>query len=185
MKHLKKDDTRFEFLAVEKWCKNLGLDWGCGSNRFAPTVLSVDSYPHKEADLVIDIQKEPLPFKDNVFDFVFSSHAIEDIEPELSQSVFDELGRIIKKGGYIALLIPDIEGGRYPKFDEIFTSESPEVVRGERRIGDLVGNPAHKYNAGLTSLHDWVKNSKYNWEIVQENTLSHDQMTLDFVIKKL
>lgn len=185
MYHISKIEKRFEFVSVRPYLKGMGCDWGCGSNRLSKNVLSVDSYPHKEADLVIDIQKEPFPFKDNVFDFVFSSHAIEDIDPELSQSVFDELGRVIKKGGYMALLIPDIEGGRYPKFDEVFTSESPEVIRGERRIGDLVGNPAHKYNAGLTSLHDWVKNSKYNWEIVQENTLPHDQMTLDFVIKKL
>jgi len=184
-RHLKHDDPRFEFLSVERFSRGLGLDWGCGSNRFSSTVLSVDNYPHKEADLVIDISHTNFPFKDNVFDFVFSSHAIEDVEPKYSQRVFDELTRVIKVGGYMALLIPDMERGRYPKFDELFTAESPEVIRGERQIGELCGNPGHKYNAGLTCLHDWVNNSKYKFEIVQKDTLPHSQMTLDFVIQKL
>jgi hypothetical protein len=182
--HLKEDDTRFEFKAVDKWCIGLGLDWGCGSNRFAPTVLSVDNYPHKEADLVLDISRVSLPFVDNVFDFVFSSHAIEDVEPQYSQKVFDELARVIKVGGYMALLIPDMELHRYPYFDEVFTVESPEVISGERMIGELAGNPGHKYNAGLTCLNEWVNNSKYKFEIVQSDTLDHSQMTLDFVIQK-
>ncbi len=60
--HLKDNDPRFEFVAVEKYCRGLVLDWGCGSNRFASTVLTVDNYPHKEADLVLDISHIPLPF---------------------------------------------------------------------------------------------------------------------------
>ncbi len=185
MTHLKENDNRFEFVSVEPYCRGLGLDWGAGSNRFAPTVLSVDNYPHKEADLVLDISHVSLPFVDNVFDFVFSSHAIEDVEPQYSQKVFDELARVIKVGGYMALLIPDMENGRYPKFDEVFTSESPEVIKGERSVGELCGNPGHKYDAGMTSLTTWVNNSKHKFEIVQADTLEHSQMTLDFVIKKL
>jgi SAM-dependent methyltransferase len=185
MIHLSEFDPRFEFLSVERFCRGLGIDWGCGSNRFAPTVLSVDNYPHKEADIVIDISHDKLPFVDNVFDFVFSSHAIEDVEPQYSQKVFDELGRVIKVGGYMALLIPDMERHRYPYFDELFGWNDPEVMCGERTAGELKGNPGHKYNAGLTCLNEWVNNSKYKWEIVQSDTLEHSQMTLDFVIKKL
>ena len=67
---------------------------------------------------------------------------------------------------------------------EVFTKESPEVIRGERVIGHLAGNPGHKYNAGLTCLNEWVKNSKYTFEVVQSDTLEHNQMTLDFVVQK-
>lgn len=180
------DDTwQFEFVAMKKYLWGLGCDWGCGSNRLSPTVLSIDSYPHKEADLVWDILEKPFPFADNVFNFVFSSHCIEDMPTDRTQYAFDELVRITKVGGHVVLLVPDMESGRYPKWDEVFTADSLEVIRGERKIGELAGNPAHKQNFGLIALNKLVYGSKYKMEIVQADKLPHNQMTLDFVVKKL
>lgn len=182
--HLK-ENAQFEFKAVEQWCRGLGADFGCGTNRFSPTVLSIDYYPHKDADIVWQILDNPLPFVDNVFDFVFSSHVIEDFHPDKIQYVFDELLRIIKPGGYFCILGPAMDGVRYPLWDETFSPQDAEVIAGKRRVGELKGNPSHLVNWDLELCHKIQSESKYLSEVVQENTLPDNQMTIDFVIKKL
>lgn len=187
-KHLEETDPRPEFLAMEKYCRGLGFDFGPGTNRLSPTVLCSDWYPHKCVDLVWNCVHEggryKFPFSDNVFDFVFASHVIEDFAPEEIQFVFDEMLRMIKPEGYFIVLIPDMEGGRYPDWDERFTSEDEEVIKGERQIGDTKGNPAHRITAGMTMMNKLVAESKYTLEVVQSDTIPHTTMTLDFVIKK-
>jgi predicted SAM-dependent methyltransferase len=185
MQHLKEDDHRKEFLVVEQFCKGLGLDVGTGTNRFSPTVLGIDNYNHVDADMVWDCLDKPYPFKDSRFDFVFSSHVIEDFEPSKIQGVFDEWLRNVKVGGYLILLVPDMENGRYPDWDEIFTAEDEEVKKGERRINELKGNPSHRCTMGLTLLQKISINSKYKNTVVQSDTIPHDSMTIDFVVKKL
>lgn len=187
--HLQPNDTRDQFVLVEKYCRGLGLDWGCGTNRFSPTVLTTDWYNHSDTDLQWNVVhnggRYPFPFNDERFDFVFASHVIEDFAPDELQFVFDEGLRLIKKGGYFVILVPDIEGGRYPKWDEVFTEEDEEVKSGQRIVGHLKGNPSHRTNFGLTWLHKLKNESKYQTEIVQEDTFDKNRMTLDFVLRKL
>lgn len=188
-KHIEETDPRPEFLAMEPYCRGLGLDIGCGTNRLSPTVLSLDSYPHKEADIVWDCVhgngRYPYPFQPGTFDFIFASHVLEDFAPYQIQWVFDEWLRMVKPGGYLIILVPDMEGGRYPDWDEKFTEDSPEVVSGERKVGDLKGNPSHKLTMGTKKMQELVAGSQYKMEVVQYDTIPHDTMTLDFVIKKL
>lgn len=182
--HIEESDPRPEFLLMKPYLKGLGLDWGCGTNRLSPTVLSVDHYPHKDADLVWDILKKPFPFADNVFDFIFTSHCIEDMPPYRIQFCFDELLRVTKKGGYVVIIVPDIEGKRYPDIDEVFTAEDEEVKNGSRKIGSLKGNPSHLVRMGGTLLNELQSKSKYESEVVQKDTIPHSTMSLDFIIRK-
>jgi predicted SAM-dependent methyltransferase len=154
-----------EFLAVKKyWESGLGIDVGCGNNRLSPEILTLDIYPHKDADLVVDCRK--LPFRDRCFDFVFSSHCLEDFKPEEIKDVFLEWLRVVKIGGYIILLLPDMEGGRYPK------------------AGDKNGNPSHLVNVGINFMNNLVKDIPL--EIVQCDTINHQSyFTFDFVCKKV
>lgn len=188
-KHLEETDPRPEFLAMEPFCRGLGLDFGPGTNRFSPTVLCSDWFPHKGVDFVWNCVHEggryKFPFSDNTFDFVFASHVIEDFAPDEIQFVFDEMMRMIKPNGYFVVLIPDMEGGRYPDWDEKFTADDVEVIKGERVIGDLKGNPAHRITAGKTMMNRLVANSEYKMNVVQVDTIPHDTMTLDFVIQKI
>tara|TARA_Y100001936_G_C15848615_1_gene545963 strand:+ start:114 stop:731 length:618 start_codon:yes stop_codon:yes gene_type:complete len=79
------------------------LDIGCGytANRFANTVADVQDlekfYKSKKFIQIID---KKLPFKDNEFDFVISSHVIEHVKD--ITFFIGELERISKKG-YIEL----------------------------------------------------------------------------------
>ncbi len=186
--HLKDNDPRPEFLAMDKYCRGLGFDIGCGSNRLSPTVLTTDWYPHDEADLIWNCVHEggryPFPFRENRFDFIFASHVLEDFAPDEIQWVFDEWLRMIKLNGYLVILVPDIEGGRYAGINEVFTEESPEVISGERKIGELVGNPSHRVTMGVTYMNKLVEESVHQLEVVQVDTIPHDTMTLDFIIKK-
>jgi len=188
-KHLEETDSRPEFLAMSKYIVGLGLDIGCGTNRLSPTVMTTDWYPHVDTDLIWNCVHEggrhPYPFRDNRFDFIFASHVLEDFAPDEIQFVFDEWLRMVKVGGHLIILVPDIEGGRYPGIDEVFTAESPEVISGERRIGELCGNPSHRVTMGITYMNMLVNNSGHKLEVVQVDTIPHSTMTLDYVIKKL
>jgi predicted SAM-dependent methyltransferase len=187
-KHLKVGDTRTDFAAVEQYCRGLGFDIGCGTNRLAPTVLTTDWYSHTDTDMiwncVAGAGKWEYPFREDRFDFVFASHVLEDFAPDEIQWVFDEWLRIIKKGGYLVILVPDMEGGRYPDWDEKFTDDDEEVKSGKRQSGELKGNPSHRVTMGKTLMTKLISESKYSLLTVQADTLSHHQMTLDFVIQK-
>jgi len=193
-RHIEETDPRPEFLAMEKYCRGLGFDIGVGTNRLSPTVLSTDWYPHKDADLIWNCAPEPVdnnryfvpyPFREDRFDFIFASHVLEDFHPDIIQHVFDEWLRMIKPGGYLIILIPDMEGKRYPDWDEKFTADDEEVKKGERKVGELKGNPSHLITAGITMMNTLVANSKHKMEVVQFDTIPHTTMTLDFVVKKL
>lgn len=189
-RHIQPDDTRTDFLAVEQFCRGLGFDIGPGSNRLSPTVLCSDWYPHPEGiDLVWNMVHEdgryPFPFRENTFDFIFASHVLEDFSLNQIQWVFDELLRMIKPGGYLVTIGPDMQNGRYPKWDEKFTAESPEVISGKRQIGETLGNPSHLFDWGLDFCYKLKNESAYKTEVVQEDTIPHDTMSIDFVIKKL
>ncbi len=191
--HIEESDPRPEFVLMKKFITGLGLEIGTGTNRLSPTVFGIDNYNHADADMVWDCAPEqdgqqyynPYPFKDERFDFVFSSHVLEDFNPIIIQTVFDEWLRLVKKGGYLILLVPDMFGKRYPDWDEVFTEEDEEVIQGKRKINELKGNPSHRCTMGLPLLHKLQKESKYQSEVVCEDSVPHSTMTLDFVVRKL
>ena len=188
-RHLEETDPRPEFLLMEKYIRGLGIDFGCGCNRLSPTVLSVDRHKEPGVDMVWNIVHDggryPLLFSDNTFDFVFTSHVLEDFELDEVQFAFDELLRIIKPNGYLITIGPDMQNNRYPKWDAVFTAESPEVISGERKVGELVGNPSHRFDWGLDFCHKLKNESKYEMDVVCEDTIPHNTMSIDFVVRKL
>ena len=193
--HLQPDDPRPDFVAVESYCRGMGFDVGPGTNKFSPTVLCTDWYPHKGVDLVWNCLPTPeqgqpqyfypYPFTGETFDFIFASHVLEDFEPGYIQIMFDELLRMIKPGGNFVVLGPCMDGVRYAKWDEVFTADHPSVISGKRQVGELIGNPSHRVNWDLELCHSLRNESKYPTEILQEDTFPTNQMTIDFVLKKL
>ena len=79
------------------------LDIGCGytANEYASTVADVqDLSSFYKSKKFIKITDKKLPFKDNEFDFVITSHVIEHVED--FQFFINEIERITKQG-YIEL----------------------------------------------------------------------------------
>lgn len=173
------NNARKEFEAyLKKWTiesnrfKN-GLDVGCGTSRIDDMITSVDNQPdyrYANAQMVWDCKDLEI-FSDNVLDFIFSSHCLEDFED--IPAVFCNWWRKLKpKAGLMLLLLPDIEGGRYPK------------------VGAPGGNPSHRTNVGknyvlnmLTSLREKGLIRKY--AVLQCDTIPHNESSsIDFVIRK-
>jgi SAM-dependent methyltransferase len=80
------------------------LNIGCGNTVFkAPNVVNVD-LNSEFADVVWDLSKTPLPFKDQEFDHIIANHVLEHV-PNWWEC-FKELARIVKIGGVIEVWGP-------------------------------------------------------------------------------
>lgn len=173
-----------EFTYIEKWLiGEKGIDVGCGTNRLSMEILAIDQQPdrrYSHCDLVhdcatldgikpFDFSGKKYEFIDNEFDFIFSSHCLEDFEN--IESVFYAWWRKLKPDGFMILLLPDMEGGRYAK------------------VGEPNGNPSHRSNVGknfmLNVLEKLKAEKSIDYEVVQVDTIPHNvSCTVDIVIQK-
>lgn len=85
------------------------LNLACGDFYLdTPEWINIDWYPHsasvKKANLL-----NPLPFPDNHFDIVYSSHFIEHIPKSRIEKFMNECHRVLKPGGTIRIVVPDFE----------------------------------------------------------------------------
>lgn len=82
------------------------LDLGSGVRRRAKHVINLEIEPMPNVNIVADGHK--LPFKDSVFDAVILEAVLEHVKnPKL---IISEIGRILRKGGYICVAVPFIQG---------------------------------------------------------------------------
>ncbi len=99
-----------------------GIEFGASANNaFGLKTLNVDytddystKYKQGEIDLCGDFAKvdivsagDNLPFKDNVWDFVISSHVIEHFYDPIK--TIKEWFRVVKPGGYVYIIAPHKE----------------------------------------------------------------------------
>ena len=93
----------------------IGLDIGSGGNPIFPQTISIDFGTGFLGPLV-QIRRDAKDlsmFTDNSLDYVFSSHCWEDFTEEEKPGVLSEWARVIKKDGFLLLLLPDEQ--RYRK----------------------------------------------------------------------
>jgi len=81
----------------------LRLDIGCGLNKRAGHI-GVDRYKGSNAEHILNIEHEPLPFADNSVDSIFTSHCLEHIEDIIF--VMNEFWRVLKWGGELKIHVP-------------------------------------------------------------------------------
>ena len=182
--HSINDRVQWEFSCIHKYLIDKGIDVGCGTNRLSEDVFAIDQQPEQKyahTDLIHDCKDLEVGkstewkgnvyhFNDNEFDFIFSSHCLEDFEniPE----VFKNWWKKLKANGVMLLLLPDMQGGRYP------------TVEDYKKNGQ--GNPSHRTNVGKSFMLDMLKTIGFGYEMLQCDTLPHNKTcTIDFVIKKL
>lgn len=187
---VREPNSALEFASVLPYCVGLGLEIGPGGNRFSDTVLAIDNNSTADCDMVWDFDTQgPYPFKDGTFDFVVSSHVLEDAPPHRIAFWFNEWMRLVKTGGHLCILVPDIQGGRYPGIDEKWDEADELVQKGERPLGAPKGNSAHRIEMGknvlMALLIQYAGTQKCSAEVVQCDTLPKDQMTMDFVVQKI
>jgi len=63
---------------------------------------------HIKNIMVRDVRKK-LPFDDESINFIYSSHLIEHLRKDEAEKVLRECFRVLKRGGLIRLVVPDLE----------------------------------------------------------------------------
>jgi SAM-dependent methyltransferase len=85
------------------------LNWGCGSC-IQPGWINSDIKPDPGVDLVGDI-RDGLPIESDSLDYISSVHALPMISLPDIDAVLRELRRMLKPGGTLRLVLPDLEKG--------------------------------------------------------------------------
>jgi len=97
--------TYFKYPKEEGFIGRRVLNLGCGNTVYpSPNVVNIDAFKVPGVNVVHDLNKMPLPFKDNEFDLIIANHILEHL-PNWWEC-FKELARIIKVGGTIEVWIP-------------------------------------------------------------------------------
>jgi len=94
------------------------INFGCGNMPFEGWI-NVDGIFNPKANLVIDLRRL-LPFQTGNVLYIFSEHCIEHFRYDEAMSFLSECFRVLKKGGRIRLIAPDLESmaRAYVKRDE-------------------------------------------------------------------
>jgi SAM-dependent methyltransferase len=66
--------------------------------------VAVDNLRSVSPDVLVDLNRPPYPFKDSSFDAAYAFSVVEHLDNFFG--VFGELHRILKPGGFVALLTP-------------------------------------------------------------------------------
>ena len=85
--------------------KGFCLDIGCGQNK-QPQFLGMDKRKLPGVDIVHDLEKFPWPLENESCLTVVGHHIAEHIDPKLTISFFDEIWRVLKVDGQLALSMP-------------------------------------------------------------------------------
>ena len=149
---------------LQQYCIGYGIDLGYGGDPIIPSAITIDlpsPYSHVgEASLNLGGDAQDLFwFKDNVFDYVFSSHLLEDFDN--TEVVLKEWLRVLKSGGNLILFCP---------VEQIYRKHCP-------------GNVHHKIeNFGLEYIKEIIKTFPHI-KIIHENALC-DIYSFEIVIQK-
>ncbi len=82
------------------------LNVGCGA-LFASDWNNIDLFTHPDVHRY-DVRRG-LPYLDNVFDAVYSSHTLEHFSYHEGRVLIGEMYRVLKPGGVVRVVVPDLE----------------------------------------------------------------------------
>ena len=79
------------------------LDVGCGINKY-PGSVGIDRIPGTAADVLVDVDHLPYPFRDGTFDHVRAVHVIEHVADVIR--TMEEFHRLLRTGGTVYIATP-------------------------------------------------------------------------------
>ncbi len=162
--------------ANQKKPKYTKLNIGCGWNKMKDFV-NIDKAKEVKPDLVVDIEKG-LPFPDNSFEHIYSSHCIEHVRPYYWKFLLKEIARVAKDDCILELDLPfDAPGTRtncdhYRTFG--FMSFDPLLENSQRQYYcDLVLKKLSKNPSKLKKLFFYLfpflkKSIYFKFEVVKK-----------------
>jgi uncharacterized protein (TIGR02246 family) len=159
---------------LSKFCQGNGIDLGYGGDPIVPSAITMDlpspytkvgAHPQNLAGDARDLYW----FKDNVLDYVYASHLLEDFSPQQTAAVLREWLRVIKVGGVLILYGPD---------EQAYRAYCKEKGRPP--------NASHKIdNFGLKYVKEVLEhNFRDQYSMVHEIELI-DDYCFDLIVRKL
>jgi predicted SAM-dependent methyltransferase len=85
----------------------LHLHLGCGT-KYLPGFVNIDANPFNKVDLWLDV-RNGIPFPSDRIDSIYSTHMFEHFYPDELQKLLRECYRVLKPGGGIRLVVPNLE----------------------------------------------------------------------------
>lgn len=181
---------------IVRWTRGRGLDVGCGIQKTFPHFIGVDSCKDTELfghPIRPDVRCETaarLPmFASGGMDFVFSSHLLEHfpltvhdprkqdrvvralsdwvhLERFTALNALTEWMRVIRRGGYLVLYLPD--EAEYPK------------------VGEDGANPDHCWNVSYDKVIELMRQVRCGWDLIDFQKRNQDnEYSLYFVFQKV
>ncbi|MEW5900680.1 MAG: SgcJ/EcaC family oxidoreductase [Acidobacteriota bacterium] len=161
-------------LRLRKFCRGNGIDLGYGGDPIVPSVITMDlpvpytklgDHPQNLAGDARDLYW----FKDDVLDYVYSSHLLEDFSPEEMVSVLREWFRVIRIGGLMVIYSPD-----------------EQAYRAYCMKKGLVPNVSHKIaDFGLKYLKGILEQNFQGQYSIEHEIELVDEYSFDLVLRKL
>jgi predicted SAM-dependent methyltransferase len=149
-----------------RYTRGRGLDVGCGPVKPFQHFIGIDNGVTFHGQVTPDIRADVSDlsmFADECFDFVFSSHTLEDFPYEAVPGILAQWWRPIKVGGYLILYLPDEDA--YPK------------------VGEPGANAAHQWNVNYERVREAMRFAHFDLVDYQVRT-QDDEYSLFFVFKK-
>jgi hypothetical protein len=89
--------------------KPIKIDIGCGVRK-KDGFIGIDFMGFNGVDIIVDLTKERLPFKENSVDEVWSNHFLEHLVIEDVCKVMEEIHRVCKHWAYVEIRVPHFSG---------------------------------------------------------------------------
>lgn len=159
---------RQSFAHAEEPVKKLNL--GSGSRRLNG-YCNIDVSSH--ADLLLDLEKEPLPFPDGTIDTVVCISAINYFSRDRAQEIVTEVFRVLKQGGVARFAVQDLGkiAGKYVERDRKFFFQ--KLPNGQERFeGTTMGDKFNAWFSGYRTSHG--KHCKYFFDYETLALLFHN-----------
>lgn len=84
------------------------LNFGCGG-RFSDDWVNIDFHTERRSVIRANLLAG-FPFPDSQFDAAYSSHVLEHFSRESGRFLLTEAHRVLKQGGVLRIVVPDLEG---------------------------------------------------------------------------
>ena len=157
-----------------KYCQGNGIDIGFGGDPITPSAIAIDmevpylTYNQHPQNLKGD-GRNLYWFRNEVLDYVYSSHLLEDFPEQETPFIILEWLRVLKPGGYLVIYCPD-----EPNYREYCKKTGQKFNEWHK-----VSNFGLKFLVGVLETH-----FKGKYEIVHEIELV-DEYSFDLVVRKL